>query len=108
MESNPEKRCEDRQNCDAVIEWAYFNRGDCFSARLLNFSTGGGYFVCGQPLIPGATVLIRVRDVSSGDSGSCDRGILRTTALGEVKWCRELSSEPGARFGIGIRYHFPV
>ncbi len=109
MESSPEKRCEDRRNCDAVIEWTYFNKGDCFSARLLNFSKGGGYFISSQPLTPGATVLIRVRDFNSADSVPCDTSTtLRTTALGEVKWCRELGGEPAARFGIGVRYHFPV
>lgn len=109
MESNPEKRCEDRQSCDAVIEWTYFNRGGCFSARLLNFSRGGGYFISSQPLTPGATVLIRVLDVNPAESGACDAGAaMRTTALGEVKWCREIIAEPVAQFGVGVRYHFPV
>lgn len=109
MESNPEKRCEHRQSCDADIEWTYFNRGDCFSARLLNFSKGGGYFISSQPLTPGATVLIRVRDFSPADSKVCDIGTTpRMTALGEVKWCREISGGAAARFGIGVRYHFPV
>lgn len=108
MESKPEKRCEDRQACDAVIEWAYFNKGECFSARLLNFSKGGGYFVSGQPLIPGATILIRLRSFESGDSNASECSAMRTTALGEVKWCRELSGAPAAGFGIGVRYHLPV
>lgn len=109
MESNPEKRCEGRQDCDAVIEWTYFNKEDCFSARLLNFSRGGGYFISNQPLTPGTTVLIRVRGLSSAESEVCDTSTtLRTTALGEVKWCRELSGEAAARFGIGVRYHYPV
>jgi hypothetical protein len=108
MESNAEKRSEDRQNCDAVIEWAYFNREDYFNARMLNFSRGGSYFVSSQPLIPGATVLIRLRDFESAGREACDRCALRTTALGEIKWCRELSDVPPVRFGIGVRYHFPV
>jgi hypothetical protein len=108
MGSNAEKRCEDRRNCDAAIEWAYFNRGDYFNARMLNFSKGGGYFVSSQPLIPGATVLIRLRDFESAAREACDRSAMRTTSLGEVKWCRELSGAPPVRFGIGVRYHFPV
>jgi hypothetical protein len=108
MESNPEKRGEDRQTCDASIEWAYFNKGESFSARLLNFSTGGGYFVSGQPLIPGATILIRLRSVEPGDADAFDRSAMRTTALGEVKWCRPIGATPAASFGIGVRYHFPV
>jgi hypothetical protein len=107
MEPKVEKRSENRQKCDAAIEWAYFNRGDYFSARMLNFSKGGGYFVSGQPLIPGATILMRLRGFDSAGRGSRERRTLRTTALGEVKWCRELSST-AAQFGIGVRYHFPV
>jgi len=108
MESNSEKRCEDRQQCDAAIEWAYFNKGECFSARMLNFSQNGGYFVSGQPLIPGATILIRLRNIDAGGADACDRSAMKTNALGEVKWCRELSDASAARFGIGVRYHFPV
>jgi len=61
MGARPEKRCEDRQECDAVVEWAYFNKADFFNARLLNFSGGGSYIECTQPLIPGATILIRLQ-----------------------------------------------
>jgi hypothetical protein len=108
MESSTEKRCEDREVCEAVVEWAYFNRGDYFSARMLNFSKSGGYFVSNQPLIPGATVLIRIRNLESARKAASDLSTLRTTALGEVKWCQELSGAQPARFGIGVRYHFPV
>lgn len=107
MERNTEKRCENRRGCDAAIEWAYFNKGDFFGARLLNFSQGGGYFVSGQPLLPGATILIRLRQFDPARAESSDSG-LRTTALGEVKWCRELFGDPAVRFGIGVRYHIPV
>lgn len=108
MKSTSEKRCEDRHGCDAAVEWAYFNKGESFSARMLNFSKGGGYFVSGQPLLPGATILIRLRAVDAPGPAPGERGALRTTALGEVKWCRELSGTATGWFGIGVRYHFPV
>lgn len=108
MESSSEKRCENRQSCDAAIEWTHFNRGDCCSARMLNFSKGGGYFVSAQPLLPGATILIRLLACDASGVASCDRSTPRTTSLGEVKWCRELSGAAAGRFGIGVRYHFPV
>lgn len=108
MGAPPEKRSEDRQGCDAAVEWAYFNKADFFNARLLNFSGGGGYMECARPLIPGATILIRVQscDASGGEPPSSRH--LRTTALGEVKWCRELHADQPHRFGIGVRYHIPV
>ena len=107
MGARSEKRCEDRQDCDAVVEWAYFNKADFFSARLLNLSKGGGYFECAQSLIPGATILIRMqKDAYTG--GESAIRYMRTTALGEVKWCRELQEKQPHRFGIGVRYHIPV
>lgn len=108
MKATSEKRCEERQGCDAAIEWAYFNKGENFGARMLNFSKGGGYFVSGQPLLPGATILIRLQACEASGQPPCEGGTLRTTALGEVKWCRELSGTSTGWFGIGVRYHFPV
>lgn len=102
-----EKRCEDRQDCDAEVEWAYFNKADFFNARLLNFSGGGSYIECAQPLIPGATILIRLQTCAASGDKSPIRN-MRTTALGEVKWCRELHAEQSHRFGSGVRYHIPV
>jgi hypothetical protein len=108
MESNVEKRCEERQKCHAAIEWAYFNKSDFFSARLMNFSRGGGYFESGHPPIPGATILIRLQKYDASSEAFADCSFMKTTALGEVKWCRELLGGPDMRFGIGVRYHIPV
>jgi hypothetical protein len=107
MGAPSEKRCEDRQNCEAEVEWAYFNKEDFFNARLLNFSRGGSYMECAQSLIPGATILIRLQACTSSTGEPLSRNI-RTTALGEVKWCRELCAGQPHRFGIGVRYHIPV
>jgi hypothetical protein len=107
MGSRSEKRCEDRQHCDAAVEWAYFNKADFFNARLLNFSKGGSYFECAQSPITGATILIRLKkDAYRG--GLSPSQYMRTTALGEVKWCRELQEPQSRRYGIGVRYHIPV
>jgi hypothetical protein len=107
MAARPEKRSENRQICSAAVEWAYFNKPDVFKAQLLNFSGGGGYIECTQPLITGATILIRLQACTSPGGDSAYRN-LRTTALGEVKWCRELQAEQPYRFGVGLRYHIPV
>jgi len=107
MAARSEKRCENRQECNAAVEWAYFNKPDFFKAQLLNFSGGGGYIESAQPPIPGATILIRLQACTSSGGDPAYRN-LRTTALGEVKWCRELQAEQSNRFGIGLRYHFPV
>ncbi len=103
-----EKRSEDRSHCDADIEWAYFNKSDAHAARLLNVSKSGGYFECKHPIIPGATILIRVYKRVSGSPAEPAETQLRTAALGEVKWCCELAGRRSPVFGIGIRYHLPV
>jgi hypothetical protein len=108
MESPPDKRCEQRQPCEAAIEWAYFNKPPAHPARLLNFSKGGGYFESDQPPVAGATIQIRLQHCDSCTDGSVHRTWIRTTALGEVKWCRRLPETQSTRFGIGIRYHIPV
>jgi hypothetical protein len=108
MGSETEKRSEDRHGCDAGIDWAYFNKSEFYSAHLLNISPSGVYIECEQRIIPGATIFIRVHNrkacVADPTIGDC----MRSTALGEVKWCRELPDQKPRPYGVGIRYHMPV
>lgn len=108
MGEESEKRSEDRSTCDADIEWVYFNKPDAHAARLLNVSPSGGYFECRHSIIPGATILVRVHHGVSGAPDGPAGAPLRTAALAEVKWCRDLPDRSPAAFGIGIRYHLPV
>lgn len=110
MASSPEKRSEDRHTCDAVIMWAYFNTSNAHDARMMNVSRSGGYFESSQEAIPGATLFIRVqnRTSSAGGHAAGAQDAIRSAALGEVKWCREMASGSSRRFGIGFRYHIPV
>ena len=55
-----ERRAEQRQACDCNIVWAYFNKDNKVSARMLNCSRAGCYFETPQQLITGSTVLIRL------------------------------------------------
>jgi hypothetical protein len=108
MGSEMEKRSEDRHVCDAAADWAYFNKADFYSAHLLNVSPGGGYFECGQRIIPGATLFIRLHHGQACVGDPTLRDCMRSTALGEVKWCRELVDQNSLPYGVGIRYHMPV
>ena len=108
MEPQSDKRCERRHPCDALIEWAYFNKTEFHQARMLNFSRSGGHFVCEQGAIPGATVFIRLQECVSCGGGAAGRDWVRTTGLGEVKWCRQSPDPNPMRFEVGIRYHVPV
>ncbi len=102
-----DKRSEARRRCYAEVMWAYFNTMDFHAARMVNVSRGGGYFETGQPALPGASVFIRVQKVLDAADPSSPAEALRSAALGEVKWCRDLSGG-GAQFGVGFRYHIPV
>jgi hypothetical protein len=108
MSDSTEKRCDLRNPCDVLIEWAYFNKPETYGARLLNVSGSGGYFECTTPIIPGATLLIRLHSPTVVEAAEPGHLHFRTTGLGEVKWCRELAAGGPPRFGVGIRYHLPV
>jgi hypothetical protein len=108
MGTPPEKRCEDRLGCEARIKWAYFNKSDFFSGQLLNISPNGGYFLSEQGALPGSTLLIRVQKCISCNDRGPERSWIRSNALCEVKWCREVANETGLPFAVGIRYHLPV
>lgn len=108
MGDESENRGEERISCEADIEWAYFNRSEVHAARMLNISKSGSYFECSHPIIPGATILIRVHKKVSCSPADSIETHLRTAALGEVKWCRELADDRSSVYGIGIRYYLPV
>jgi hypothetical protein len=108
MGSETEKRREDRHGCDASIDWAYFNKPDFYRAHLLNVSPSGGYFECEQRIIPGASLFIRLHHCQACNGNPAIRDCMRSTALGEVKWCRELPDQKTFAYGVGIRYHVPV
>lgn len=108
MGEESDKRSEGRNACDADIEWAYFNKSEVHAARLLNVSQSGGYFECNHSIVPGATIFIRLHRNMSASSVASEATQLRTAALGEVKWCRELTDHRPLGYGIGIRYHLPV
>lgn len=108
MVPSHEKRSESRQRCHAEVTWAYFNTANFHSGRMVNVSRGGGYLVTESPAMPGASVFIRVEKVLDTSGLSAAEEVIRSTALGEVKWCRELHEEGQTRFGIGFRYHIPV
>ncbi|MCK7511338.1 MAG: hypothetical protein MZV70_49620 [Desulfobacterales bacterium] len=77
-------------------------------AHLLNVSPSGGYFECEQRIIPGATIFIRLHHGPARVGDPTIRDCMRSTALGEVKWCRELPDQKKRPYGVGIRYHMPV
>lgn len=107
-----EKRCDARFPCRAPVEWAYFNKSEKHSARLLNYSQTGAGIECSQALISGATILVRLEAYRAECRAECASGEEcpwpRTVTLGEVKWCRDFSETGTGRFGVGVKFHPPV
>ena len=100
-----EKRNEKRHGCDGEMIWAYFNKEEYSKALAVNFSRSGNYFEADRALGVGSTVLIRVLNCTDHNDRSKDPEGIRWNALGEVKWCRELTGGKHGHYGIGVKYH---
>ena len=100
-----DKRNAKRHGCNGEIIWSYFNKNDYFKACTLNFSLDGSYFETDRALSAGATVLVRVLNCIDHNNRSKAPECIRWNALGEVKWCRELTRGEQGHYGIGVRYH---
>ena len=96
-----ERRAEQRQACDCNIVWAYFNKDNIVSAKMLNCSRAGCYFETPQHLTTGSTVLIRLEKCVPGTVQN-GAGSVRSNAVAEVKWCDNRNNQ----YGVGARYHF--
>jgi DNA-binding NarL/FixJ family response regulator len=96
-----ERRAEQRQPCNCNIVWAYFNKNNKVSARLLNCSRVGCYFETPQQVITGSTVLIRLETSEIGLQNNAAGSVL-SNAVAEVKWCDNRNNQ----YGVGAKYCF--
>ena len=101
-----DKRSHLRHNCNGRIEWSYLNKDGCFDGDLINFSESGIYFETDFELRPGATILLRVKKISTVDDNDQIRLHPRLISLGEVKWGTHSIKRDRTRYGVGVRYPF--
>jgi len=94
-----------RHGCDGELIWSYFNKKDYSKAHALNFSRDGSYFETDRAFGAGLTVLIRLLNCIDHKDRAKDPEGSRWNVLGEVKWCRELTSGKQGHYGIGVRFH---
>jgi hypothetical protein len=82
-----------------------FNQDANFNAQMVNYSLDGACAETRQYLLPGMSLYLRIdaNHAAAEESGFCH--CFRTTALGEVKWCRALGQDRPQRYLIGIRYY---
>jgi hypothetical protein len=105
MNPNKEKRHESRRaDCNAEMEWTYFNKQKRAESRLLNASRSGGCIESSREAKVPSAVLLRLKRCIAETGEAPAREAVRTAALAEVKWCRSLPGEKGSRYAIGLKY----
>ena len=104
MTNTEEKRRTQRYPVEAPILCSYFNMPLGASARTINFSQDGMYFVSDMGFHPGAAVLIRAKNDSQHQKMPENTEGLRQTTLAEVRWCRQVSEKP-THYQVGVKYY---
>ncbi len=112
MKHFEEKREDARFRCGSSVEWGYLTKPEKHSARMRNFSQAGICFETTRPPVHGATIMVRLEAYEDDCRSDCRQGREcpwpRSMALGDVKWCRDLSGSASPLFGVGVKFHFPV
>lgn len=108
MDINSDKRAFERRDCNALIEFSYFNQTNSYDAMVLNCGAGGMCFQSNLNLQPGATVCIRVKEFQCSGSQKDNADGLRCMSIAEVKWCNDLPSIESAGYGVGVKYQPPA
>jgi len=102
-----EKRRDERFMSHAPILFSIF--GSQFhreySAMTFNHSHGGLCIESAEPIKPGTAIYIRRGHLDAVDGHAATWHHLRTSSLGEVKWCRELVDKFGTYYCIGVKYY---
>ena len=89
---------------EAPIRCSYFNLSVGASAKTINVSRDGMYFISEMAFHPGSAVLIqakndgKIRPVPENSEG------LRHTTLAEVRWCKKGEQQPFL-YQVGVKYY---
>ena len=105
MEDQTEKRSAYRHHQEIPITVAHFNTSRYHPATVLNYSEGGIYFESDFAFQPRTSIYIRIeKQIKDLPESEVQNGI-RSVALGEVKWCKEISKGESGRYGMGVKYY---
>lgn len=107
MKTYTDKRAFERHRHTATMEFSYFNRDHYYEAQTFNHSDEGMCFKSEISLRPGAAVLIRIKDLYPNGACNGDCRGLRSLALAEAKWCKEISNETKSFYEVGAKYYPP-
>jgi hypothetical protein len=104
MTNTEEKRRTRRYTAEAPIRCSYFNMLESASAKTINFSQDGMYFISEIGFHPGSAVLIQVKNDSPHQKMPENTEGLRQTTLAEVRWCKHVSEKP-TQYQVGVKYY---
>jgi hypothetical protein len=76
-----------------------------YASMTFNHSDSGLCIEAGEAIPPGTTLYIRRGKINTDEPCDTRWQCLRTSSLGEVRWCREIADKFGTYFCIGVRYY---
>jgi len=95
--------CRHAQRLPLIM--SVFNQGALFQAQMVNCSEEGLCAEACQRILPGTSLHLRIDASEAGTLQQAVFSELRTTAVGEVKWCRSIEEESSPCYRFGIRYY---
>jgi hypothetical protein len=103
MADSAEKRDYDRFAIEFPAVCTRFNTDRRHRVTVKNCSEGGVYFEAHESFGPGIYVMLR-KDGASKGADPRNRDPVKSVMVGQVRWSRDISSDTGATYGIGVRY----
>jgi hypothetical protein len=103
--SSEERRRARRHSQRLPLTMCVFNQGSFFPAQMVNYSQDGVAAETCHRIRPGTSIHIRIDASPPAPVENAVFPGFRTTALGEVKWCRILGQGDSLRYIVGIRYY---
>ena len=76
-----------------------------YASMTFNHSRNGLCLEAAEALKPGTTLYICGGDKSTDENYDVNWKYLRNSALGEVRWCCELTDKYGTYFCVGVKYY---
>lgn len=100
-----EKRRVRRHRQRLALVLSVFNQGAVFEGQMVNYGEGGICAETDHHVLPGTSLHVRIDTRQAAEVGKAVSQGLRSTELGEVKWCRTLGQGRSLRYHVGIRYY---
>ncbi len=88
-----------------LLTMSVFNQGAVFQAQMVSFGQDGICAETDHRILPGTSIHMRIDTRQVAEVEKAVLQGLRTTALGEVKWCRPLGQGCQLLYRVGIRYY---